>query len=100
MTTGKTIALTIRTFVSRVMSLLFNTVSRFVIALLPRSNHLLILSAVVLDPKKRKSVTTTMFSPSICPEVMRPDAMILVFIIYLVLSQLFTLLLHPHQEAL
>ena len=65
-TTGKTTALTIQTFVSRVMSLLFNTLSRFVIAFLPRSNHLLILclqspSAVILEPKKRKSVTASTF---------------------------------------
>ena len=87
MTTGKTIALTIWIFVSRVMSLLFNTLSRFVIAFLPRSNHLLILwlqspSTVILEPKKRKSVTTSTFSPSICHEVMAPDAMILVFLIF------------------
>ena len=62
MTIGKTIALTIGTFVGKVMSLLFNTLSRFVIAILPRSKHLLILwlqspSTVILEPKKRKSVT-------------------------------------------
>ena len=62
MTTGKTIALTIQTFVSKAMSLLFNMLSRFVIAFLPRSEHLLIsclqsLSAVILEPKKLKSVT-------------------------------------------
>ena len=67
MNPGKTIALTIQTFVGRVMSLLFNTLSRFVIAFLPRSNHLLISwlqspSAVILEPKKRKSVTTSTFS--------------------------------------
>ena len=64
MTTGKTIALTIWIFVGRVMSLLFNTLSRFVIAFLPRSNHLLISwlqspSTVILEPKKRKSVTAS-----------------------------------------
>ena len=74
-TTGKTIALTVWTFVSKVMSLLFNTLSRFVIAFLPRSKCLLIswlpsLSTVILEPKKRKSVTTSTFSPSICHEVM------------------------------
>ena len=84
MTTGKTIALTRRPFVGKVMSLLFNTLPRFVIAFLPKSKHLLILwlqslSAVILEPKKRKSVTVSTFSPSICREVMRPDAMILVF---------------------
>ena len=66
-TSGKTIALTIRTFVGRIMSLLFNILSRFVIAFLPRSSRLLIswlqsLSAVILEPKKRKSVTTSTFS--------------------------------------
>ena len=81
---GKTIALTIWTFVGKVMSLLFNMPSRFAIVFLPRSNHLLIswlqsLSAVILEPKKRKSVTASMFSPSICHEVMGPDAMIFVF---------------------
>ena len=75
MTTGKTIALTIGTFVSWVMSLLFNTLSRFVIAFLPRSKRLLISwlqspSGVILEPKKRKSVTTSTFSPSICHAVM------------------------------
>ena len=81
MTTGKTIALTRWTFVSKVMSLLFNTLSQFVIAFLPRSKCLLVsrlqaLSAVILEPKKIKSVTV---SPSICHEVMGPDAMILIF---------------------
>ena len=71
MITGKTIALAIQTFVCRVMSLIFNTLSRFVIAFLPRSNRLLISwlqspSAVILEPKRRKSVTTSTFSPSIC----------------------------------
>ena len=75
MTTGKIIALTIHTFVSKVTSLLFKTLSRFVIAFLPRSKHLLIswlqsLSAVTLDPEKIKSVTVSTFSPSICHEVM------------------------------
>ena len=75
MTPGKTIALTIQTFVSRVMSVLFNTLSRFVIAFLPRSNHFLTSwlqspSAVILEPKKRKSVTTSTFSFFICHEVM------------------------------
>ena len=79
MTTGKSIALTVWTFVSKVMSLLFNMLSRFVIAFLPRSKCLLIsclqsLSAVLLEPKKIKSLTV---SPSICHEVMGPDAMIL-----------------------
>ena len=69
MTTGKTMALIIRTFVSKVMSQLFNILCRFVIAFLPRSNHLLISwlqspSAVILEPKKRKSVTISIVSPS------------------------------------
>ena len=77
MTTGKTIALTKRTFVSKVMSLLFNMLSRLVIAFLPRSKRLLIswlqsLSAVILEPKKIKSVTISTFSPSICHEVVGP----------------------------
>ena len=82
-TTGKTIALTIQTFVGKVMSLLFNMLSRFVITFLPRSKHLLSsqlqsLSAVILEPKKIKFLTLSI-SPSICHEVMGPDAMILVF---------------------
>ena len=85
MTTGKTIPLTIRTFVGKVMSLLFNMLSRFVIAFLPGSKCLLISwlqspSAVIWEPPKIKSVTVTIVSPSICHEVVEPDAMILVFI--------------------
>ena len=81
--TGKTIALTIWTFVAKVMSLLFNTLSRFVIAFLPRSKHLLISwlqspSTMILEPKKIKSVTVSTFSPSICHDVMGREAMILV----------------------
>ena len=84
MTTGKTIALTRRTFVGKVMSLLFNMLSRLVITFLPRSKRLLIPwlqspSAVILEPKKTKSVTVSTVSPSISHEVMGPDAMILVF---------------------
>ena len=84
MTTGKTIALTRWTFVGKVMSLLFNMLSRVVIAFLSRSKCLLISwlqspSAVILEPKKIKSVTVSIVSPSICHEVMGPDAMILVF---------------------
>ena len=84
MTTGKTIALTIRTFVGKMMSLIFNTLSRFIIALLPVSKRLLISSwqlqsAVTLKLKKIKSVFVSIFSPSICQEVMGPDATILVF---------------------
>ena len=86
-TTGKTIALTIWTFVDRVMSLVFNTLSRFVIVFLPRSNPLLISwlqspSTEILESKKRKSVITSTFSPSICHEVMQPDAKILVYLIF------------------
>ena len=77
--TGKTIALTIWTFVSKVMSLLFNTLSQFVIAFLPRSSCLLISwlqspFAVILKPKKRKSVTAFAFSFSVCHYVMGLDA--------------------------
>ena len=84
LTTGKTIALTRQTFVGKVMSLLFIMLPRLVIAFLPRSKHLLILwlqspSALTLEPKKIKSVTVSIVSPSICHEVMRPDALILVF---------------------
>ena len=84
MTTGKTIALTRQTFVGKVMSLLFNMLSRLVITFLLRSKHLLILwlqspSAVILEPRKIKSATVSAVSPSICCEVMGTDAMILVF---------------------
>ena len=84
MTSGKTIASTIWAFVSKVISLLFNMLSRFVIAFLPSSKHLLIswpqsLSRVILEFKKIKSVTLPLFPPSICHVVMAPDAMILVF---------------------
>ena len=84
MTIGKSVALPRRTFVGKVMSLLFNVLSRLVIIFLPVSNHLLISwvqspSAVILEPPKIKSVTVTTVSPSICHEVIRPDAMILVF---------------------
>ena len=85
MTTGKTIALTRQTFVGKVKSLLFNMLSRFVIAFLSRSKHLLISwlqspSAVILEPKKRKSVTDSIVSPSICHEVMGADAIIFKFL--------------------
>ena len=84
MTAGKTIALIIGTFVGKVRSLLSNILSRFVTAFLPRSKHLLIswlqsLSAVILESRKIKFVTVSTFSPYICREVMRRDAMILVF---------------------
>ena len=84
MATGKAIALTRQNSVSKVMSLLFNMLSQLVITLLPRSKHLLISwlqspSAVIFEPKEIKSVTVSTVSPSICHEVMGPDAMILVF---------------------
>ena len=84
MTTGKTIALTLQSFVGKVMSLLFNILSRFVIAFLPRSKRLLIswlqsLSIVIMEPKKIIAVPVSIVSPSICHEVMGLDAMILIF---------------------
>ena len=84
MTAGKTIALTRWTFFGKVMSLLFNKLSRLVITFLPRSKRLLISwlqspSSVLLEPKKIKSVTVSTVYPSIRHEVMGPDAMILVF---------------------
>ena len=84
MTTGKTIALTQRTFVGKVMSLLLNMLSRLVITSLPRSKHLLISwqqspSAVILEPPKIKSDTVSTVSPSISHEVIGPDATIFVF---------------------
>ena len=85
MTTGKTIALTRWTFVGKVMSLLLNMLSRLVITFLPRSNRLLISwlqspFAVILEPRKIKSVTVSIVSPSICHEVMEPDTMVLVIL--------------------
>ena len=84
MTTGKTIAWTRQTFVGNVMSLLFNLLSRLVIAFFPRSKRLLISwlqspSAVILEPEKIMFVTVSIVSPSICLEVMGLDAVILVF---------------------
>ena len=84
MTTGKTIALTRQTFVGKVISLLFNMLSRLVIAFLLRSKHLLIswlqsLSAVILKHKKIKSIIVSIFSLSLCHEVMGLDDLILVF---------------------
>ena len=84
MTTGKTIALTRQTYVGKVMSLLFNMLSRLVITFLTRNKHLLISwlqspSAVILEPRKIKSATVSAVSPSVCHEVRGPDAMILVF---------------------
>ena len=84
MTTGKTIGLTRRTFVGKVMSLLSNMLSWLLIIFIPRSERLLISwlqspSAVILEPSKIKTITVSTVSPSICHEVMGPDAMILVF---------------------
>ena len=84
MTTGKTIALTRWTFVGKIMSLIFNMLSRLVIAYLPRRKPLLISwmqspSAVILEPPQIKSLTISIVSPSICHEVMGPDTIILVF---------------------
>ena len=83
-TTGKTIALTRRTFVDKVMSLLLNMLSRLLITFLPRNQHFLIswlqsLSWMILEPRKIQSATVSTVSPSICHQVMGPDAMILVF---------------------
>ena len=83
-TTGKPIALTRQTFVGQVMSLLFKMLSKLVIAVLPKSKCLLISrlqspSAMVLEPKKIKSITVSVVYPCICHEMMGPDAMILVF---------------------
>ena len=91
MTTGKTIALTRQTFVDKVMSLLFNMLSRLVITFLLRRKRLLISwlqspSAVILKPPKIKSDTISTVSPSICHEVMGPDAVILVFFFFFFLS--------------
>ena len=84
MVTGKTIALTRWAFVSKVLSLLFNILSRLVITFLTRSKHLLIswlqsLTTVILEPKKIKSVTVSTLSPYLCHEMMGLDAMLLVF---------------------
>ena len=104
MTTGKTIALTRLTFVGKVMALLFNMLSRLMIAFLPRSECLLISwlqssSAVILEPKK-KFVTVSIVSPSICHEVMGPNAMISVFLNVEVEAGFLIPLFHPHQEVL
>ena len=84
MTTGKTTALTRWTFVDKIMSLFFNMLSRLVMTFLPRNKRLLISwlqspSAVILESKKFKSATVSSVSPSVCYEVMGPDALILVF---------------------
>ena len=79
MTTGKAIGLTGKTFVGKIMALLFNMLSRFAMAFLPRSKHVLITwlqspSVVILEPKKVKSLTVSIVSPSICHEVIGSDA--------------------------
>ena len=84
--TGKTITLTTQTFVDKVMSLLFNMLSRFVIAFLPRSKHLFTAwlqsqSSVILEPEKIKSVTVSTFSLFICHEVMGPNALIFAWLL-------------------
>ena len=98
-------SLTIQIFVGTVMSLLFNTLSRFVTAVLPRSRCLLIFwlqspSTLIMEPKKMKSDTFPTFSPSICHAVIGPDAKILVFWMLSFKPGFFTLLFHLHQEAL
>ena len=106
MTPGKNIALTIETLVGKVISMLFNMMSRFVIAFLPRSKHPLIswlqwLFSVILEPKKIKSVTLSTFSPSICHEVMGPTTCHnLHFLNVEFLTSFFTLLFHFHQKVL
>ena len=102
MTTGRIIALTTQTFVSKVMCQLFNMLSIFVIAFLPRSKCLLwlqSLSAVILEPKKRKSVTASTFSSFTCYEMMEPAAMILALLNVEFQASFFTLLFHPHQGS-
>ena len=103
MTTGKTIALTRWTFVGKVMSLLYNMLSGLVITFLPRSKHLLISLlkspfAVILEPRKILSTVSTV-SPSVCHDVMGPDAMILVFWMLSFKPTVFTLFFHFHQEV-
>ena len=105
MTTGKPIALTRLIFVGKEISLLFNMLSSLVIAILPRSKHYLISwlqkpSAVILEPKKIKSVTVSIVPSSICHEVMGPDAMILVFWMLTFMPAFSLFSLHFQQEAL
>ena len=104
-TIGKIIALNRWTIVYKVMSLLFNMLSRLVITLFPRSKCLLISwlqspSAVILESKEIKSDTVSTVSPSICHEVMGPDAVIFVFLNVDLEATFSTLLFHCHQEAL
>ena len=105
MTTGKTIALTIWTFASKAMSLLFNTLSRFVIVFLPRSKHLLISwlqlpSAVILKPRKIKSVTVSTFPPFYLQWSDRIRYHDLFFLNIEFQASFSTLLFHSYQEAL
>ena len=105
MTTGKTIALTKRTFVGKVSSLLFNMLCRFVIVILTSNKFLLISwwqlpSTVILEPKKIKFITASTFSPPICQEVMGLDAMIFIFLNIEFQTSFFTLLFYLHQEVL
>ena len=105
MTTGKNIVLTMWTFVSKVMPLLFNTLSRFVIVYLPRNLCLLIswlqsLSTEILEPRRIKYVIASTFSLSLCHEVMGPDVMILIFLNLELEVRFFTVLFHSHQQAL
>ena len=105
MTTAETIALTRWTFVGKITSLLFNILSRFVIAFLPKSKCLLISwlqspSAVVLEPKKMKTVTVCTFSPSICHEMMGPDAMMFTFWVLSFKPPFSLSSSPPHQQAL
>ena len=104
MTTGKYIVVTMWTFVSKVMSLLFNMLSKLAIALLPKSKCLLISwlqssPSVLLEMQKRKALAASAFPPSILHEVMGQNAMILVFNVTFKASFL-TLLFHPHLKAL
>ena len=105
MTTGKNVALIIWTFVGKVMSVIFNTLSRFVIAFLPRSKHLLILwlqslSMAIVEPKKIKSATVSTFSLSIYHEVMGLDAMILIFLMLSFKPVFFFTLLFRSRDSL
>ena len=103
MTTRKTIVLTRQNFVGKVMSLLFNMLSRFVIAFLPRNTRLLISwlqspSTIIMEPRKIKYVIASILSPSICCEVMGLDTIILV-IFDVEFQASFWTLFHPHHEA-
>ena len=108
-TTGKTMALTLRIFVGKVMLMLFNMLSRFVIAFLKekvsfsswlQSLGVIQESAVIWEPSKIKICHCFHFGPSICHQVMEPDAMIFFFFFNVVSSQFFSLLFHLHQEVL